>query len=221
MSLPRWLEPLLDSEQMRETDAWAIETRGMPSLDLMERAGEGLARIVAQYGPAGRVAVVCGKGNNGGDGLVAARLLRQAGRDVRVLLVWPGQWLEGDAAEMLKRLPGPEPEPFDADALGAANVIVDAVLGTGLHGPAARAGRRGDRRDQRRQGARGGGRRPDRGRRVDRRGAGRRGAAAATATFHRAKPGLWVAPGKALRGRRARDRHRDPARRARASPTPG
>ena len=53
MSLPRWLEPLLDSEQMRETDAWAIETRGVPSLDLMEHAGEGLARIVGQYGPAG------------------------------------------------------------------------------------------------------------------------------------------------------------------------
>ena len=58
MSLPRWLEPLLDADQMRATDAWAIEERGVPSLDLMERAGEGLARVVSQYGPAGRVAVV-------------------------------------------------------------------------------------------------------------------------------------------------------------------
>ena len=80
MSLPRWLDPLLDAEQMRETDEWAIETRGIPSLELMERAGEGLADAVTRHAPAGRVAVVCGKGNNGGDGLVAARLLRQAGR---------------------------------------------------------------------------------------------------------------------------------------------
>src|SRR4051794_31431103 len=74
MTLPRWMEPLLDAEQMRRTDEWAIETRGVPSLELMERAGEGLARVVGQHGPAGRIAVVCGKGNNGGDGLVAARL---------------------------------------------------------------------------------------------------------------------------------------------------
>ena len=47
MSLPRWLDPLLDAEQMRATDAWAIETRGIPSLDLMERAGEGLADAVS------------------------------------------------------------------------------------------------------------------------------------------------------------------------------
>ncbi len=52
----------------------------MPSLDLMERAGAGVARAVEQLAPDGPVAVVCGKGNNGGDGLVAARLLREAGR---------------------------------------------------------------------------------------------------------------------------------------------
>ena len=175
MSLPRWLEPLLDAEQMRETDAWAIETRGVPSLDLMERAGEGLARDRRRSTPAGRVAVVCGKGNNGGDGLVAARLLRQAGRDVDVLLVWPGQWLEGDAAEMLKRLPGPAAGGRSTPArLDAAHVIVDAVLGTGVTGRAAQAGRRGDRRDQRREGAGGRRRRPERRRRLDRRGRGRR-----------------------------------------------
>jgi NAD(P)H-hydrate epimerase len=128
------MEPLLDAEQMRETDRWAIEQREVPSLELMERAGEGLAAVTGQYGPAGRVAVVCGKGNNGGDGLVAARLLRQAGRDVEVLMVWPGEWLQGDAAEMLRRLSGPGPEPFAEDRLRRANVIVDAVLGTGFEG---------------------------------------------------------------------------------------
>ena len=73
MSRPRWLEPLPDAALMREHDRWAIETKGIPSLELMERAGEGLARVVAERVPAGRIAVVCGKGNNGGDGLVAAR----------------------------------------------------------------------------------------------------------------------------------------------------
>ena len=135
MSLPRWLDPLLDAEQMRETDSWAIETRGIPSLDLMERAGEGLADVVTRHAPAGRVAVVCGKGNNGGDGLVAARLLRQAGRQVDVLLVWPGEWLQGDAKEMLERLARRRsPQEFDAAHLKGANVIVDAVLGTGFEG---------------------------------------------------------------------------------------
>jgi NAD(P)H-hydrate epimerase len=61
---------------MRATDRWAIVDRGVPSLDLMERAGEGLAHLVARVAPAGRIVVVCGKGNNGGDGLVAARVLR-------------------------------------------------------------------------------------------------------------------------------------------------
>src|SRR4051812_4288443 len=115
MSLPRWLEPLLDAEQMRATDAWAIEARGVPSLDLMERAGEGLARVISQYGPAGRIAVVCGKGNNGGDGVVAARLLRQAGRTVDLLTVWGPEWIDGDAKTMLGRMSGSGPEPFSAD----------------------------------------------------------------------------------------------------------
>ena len=91
MSSPRWLEPLPDAALMRATDAWAIERKEVPSLELMERAGEGLARVVAEHVPAGRIAVVCGKGNNGGDGLVAARVLREAGREVDVLCVWPPQ----------------------------------------------------------------------------------------------------------------------------------
>jgi NAD(P)H-hydrate epimerase len=195
------MEPLLDAEQMRETDRWAIEQREVPSLELMERAGEGLAAVTGQYGPAGRVAVVCGKGNNGGDGLVAARLLRQAGRDVEVLMVWPGEWLQGDAAEMLRRLSGPGPEPFAEDRLRRANVIVDAVLGTGFEGAprepvdAVIAAINGHAKARviaadvpsGVNGATGG---------VE----GDAVRARATATFHRGKPGLWIRPGKGYAG---------------------
>ncbi|MGH2913163.1 MAG: NAD(P)H-hydrate epimerase, partial [Solirubrobacteraceae bacterium] len=71
-ALPDWCEPLLEAPRMREVDRWAIEERGIPSLDLMERAGAGVAQSVEQLVPDGPVVVVCGKGNNGGDGLVVA-----------------------------------------------------------------------------------------------------------------------------------------------------
>ena len=64
---------------MRALDRWAIEQRGIPSLELMEAAGAGVAAAVAELEPSGPVRIVCGKGNNGGDGLVAARLLQRAG----------------------------------------------------------------------------------------------------------------------------------------------
>jgi ADP-dependent NAD(P)H-hydrate dehydratase / NAD(P)H-hydrate epimerase len=196
MSLPRWLDQLLDAEQQRAADGWAIETRGIPSLDLMERAGEGLADTVSRHAPSGRVAVVCGKGNNGGDGLVAARLLREAGRQVDVLLVWPGEWLQPDAKEMLKRLSGPEPEPFEAARLKGVHVIVDALLGTGFGGaprkPADKviaainaAKARVIAADV-----------PSGVNASTGEVEGEAVEARATATFHRAKPGLWIHPGK-------------------------
>jgi ADP-dependent NAD(P)H-hydrate dehydratase / NAD(P)H-hydrate epimerase len=129
---PSWLEPLPDAAMMRQGDRWAIEERGIPGLDLMERAGEGLARVVAGAAARGPVAVVCGKGNNAGDGFVAARLLRDAGRDVRVLLVL-GDALRGDARANLERLDGAH-ERYGAGALDGAAVIVDAIFGTGFSG---------------------------------------------------------------------------------------
>jgi NAD(P)H-hydrate epimerase len=193
-------EPLLDAEQMRATDRWAIETVGIPSLDLMERAGAGLAAVVAQQAPAGRVAIVCGKGNNGGDGLVAARLLREAGRDVDVLSVGPPEELRGDAGEQLGRLPGPGPDGFDAARLDGAAVIVDALLGTGATGaPRDPAGSVIDAINAAAA--------PvvacDVPSGVDASTGEVAGAAVravATATFHGAKPGLWIRPGKAHAG---------------------
>jgi NAD(P)H-hydrate epimerase len=200
VSRPRWLEPLPDAELMRATDRWAIEDRGIDALELMERAGEGLARVVAEHVPAGRIAVVCGKGNNGGDGLVAARLLRRAGRDVDVHLLWATQWLSDDARVMLGRLQGPDAFEYDAARLARANGIVDALLGTGSTGapkdPIAGV-------IEAVNAARGKVIAADVPSGVDASTGEVAGAAvraAATATFHRAKPGLWIHPGKAFAG---------------------
>jgi ADP-dependent NAD(P)H-hydrate dehydratase / NAD(P)H-hydrate epimerase len=132
MSLPDWLDPLYEADEMRAADAWAIEERGVPSLDLMERAGTGLARAVAEVAREGPVRI--GKGNNGGDGLVAARLLREEGRSVDVLSVAPVEDLQGDPAANLERLPGDPPAAFEPDALDGSGAVVDALLGTGFEG---------------------------------------------------------------------------------------
>jgi NAD(P)H-hydrate epimerase len=134
--LPDWLEPLPDAETMRGVDRWAIEDQGVAGLDLMERAGTGVARAVEVHACDGLVAVVCGKGNNGGDGLVVARLLREAGREVAVVCVAPAEEFEGDAAANLARLPGEAPVALahGAAAIERASVIVDALLGTGFAG---------------------------------------------------------------------------------------
>ena len=132
--LPDWLDPLYEADEMRAVDAWAIDEQGVPSLELMERAGTGLARCVAALARPGPVRVVIGKGNNGGDGLVVARLLREEGREVDVLAVAPLGELRGDAAANLDALPGDPPEPFDAASLEGSGVVLDALLGTGFEG---------------------------------------------------------------------------------------
>jgi NAD(P)H-hydrate epimerase len=197
-----WLAPLPDAEQQQATDRWAIEQRGIPGIELMERAGAGLAEVVQASAPEGRVVVVCGGGNNGGDGLVVSRLLRERGREVDVLLLPEPDRLAGDALANLDRLPDPPLRRFEAGALRGAGAIVDAILGTGF---------RGEPRD------------PVRGA-IEAINAVAAQAvvvacdvpsgvdastgevadvavtAAATATFHAGKPGLWIAPGKAHAG---------------------
>ena len=134
MTLPDWLDPLWEAAEMRAADKHAIEEAGVPSLDLMERAGAGLARVVAESAGDGPIRVVIGKGNNGGDGLVAARLLREDGHEVDVLAVGNPDELQGDAFANLDRLPGAQTIDFHADRLAGSAVIVDAMLGTGFEG---------------------------------------------------------------------------------------
>ena len=188
---------------MRATDRWAIETKRIPSLELMERAGEGLARVIAEHVPAGRIAVVCGKGNNGGDGLVAARLLRQAGREVDVLRVWAGAVAQRRrAARSSPGCPAPPPESLRRRAAAKAHGLVDALLGTGSTGAPEGPGRGRDRATST---ARRAGSSPPTcpaaSTPAPARWRARPCARVATATFHRAKPGLWIAPGQGARRR--------------------
>ena len=137
--------------EMREIDRSTSVRFGVPSLTLMENAGSAVARFVlSDYPQAERVGVICGKGNNGGDGFVAARKLLEAGRAVRVLLLCDPKELRGDAAhmfhEMVRKLHPLKIAPVIArEASGldsaevrevfAADVIVDAILGTGFRPP--------------------------------------------------------------------------------------
>jgi hydroxyethylthiazole kinase-like uncharacterized protein yjeF len=198
-ALPPWLEPLPDAAAQRALDAWAIEQRRIPGIELMEHAGRGLAELVGRHVPQGVVAVVCGYGNNGGDGFVAARHLREMGREVDVQTVGAARELRGDARANCERLPGAPPRPFNPGSLMEVAGIVDAVLGTGSHGvprgealaaveTMAAAAERGI---------------PvvacDVPSGVDASTgevAGPAVRAVATATFHAGKPGLWIAPGK-------------------------
>ena len=138
-----WLKALYDAEGMRGVDRWAIEERGVPSLELMEAAGRAVAEAVAGLAPQGPVRVVCGKGNNGGDGFVAARLLREMGFEVEALLLWPGEELRGDAAVNFERFGGDLVAGDPTEKLEGSGAIVDAVFGTGFEGeprePAAAA----------------------------------------------------------------------------------
>lgn len=194
------MEVLLDVEQLRASDAWAIEELGVPGLDLMERAAEGLADVVGDVAPRGRVVVVCGGGNNGGDGYAVARLLREIGREVDVLWTSAPEALKGDAATNAQRLGGEGVARFTPQALGGAAVVVDAILGTGFCGT-PREDVAGAIEAINEAGV------PvvacDVPSGVDASSGAVEGAAiraVATATFHAAMPGLWIAPGKGHAG---------------------
>jgi NAD(P)H-hydrate epimerase len=142
---------VLTAAEMGAADKRTVEG-GVSIAELMEAAGEAVAKFVLrQYPDAARVMVVCGKGNNGGDGMVAARLLAGEGVGVRVLLVGKAEEMKGDAAESLKKLKEttddgiveelPEDVAVDelAELLGEADLLLDAVVGTGFKPPLRRA----------------------------------------------------------------------------------
>ncbi|MBD3348083.1 MAG: NAD(P)H-hydrate dehydratase [Candidatus Eisenbacteria bacterium] len=136
---------LVTSETMRAIDRECIENRGIPGLELMENAGVGTARFMeTQVGPVSEkvFSVVCGKGNNGGDGFVIARELRDRGAAVTVYLVGSRGDVSGDARSNLERF-GPDEIVELSDGhgmsglaleLSGSDVIVDALFGTGFQG---------------------------------------------------------------------------------------
>jgi len=109
----------------------AAMASGISGLELMERAGAGVAaEILQRFGPR-PAAVLCGPGNNGGDGFVVARHLRRAGARVRLALLGDKKCLQGDAVTMARRWRG-KVLPLDEAALDGAELVVDALFGAGL-----------------------------------------------------------------------------------------
>ena len=132
--------------QMKELDRIAIEERGIPSLQLMENAAAAVTRaVLALPGGVRRVCVLCGPGNNGGDGIAAARLLLAAGVQVQAWLVGDSGRMTPDARAMQQRLQaaGGCLLPFSAQAFTLAapapgsgfDAVVDALFGVGLARP--------------------------------------------------------------------------------------
>ncbi|HEX4308561.1 MAG TPA: NAD(P)H-hydrate dehydratase [Acidobacteriaceae bacterium] len=144
---------ILTAEEMRTVDRVTTEQFGVASIDLMHRAGTAVATLVLREFPERRqIAILCGKGNNGGDGFVAARRLAAAGCSTRVLLLGNPADLNGDAratfeamAEAFQRLDNPAPvfapdeaalaSPKVHDLLTSATLLIDAVVGTGFKPP--------------------------------------------------------------------------------------
>lgn len=139
---------VLTAEQMREVDRLTTERYGIPSLQLMENAGAAVADYVARALTdlsARNILVLCGKGNNGGDGFVAARRLHERGASMRVFLFAESSAMRGDAAANLQvwQARGGELRVVTSksdwtvarEALNEADLVVDALLGTGIKGP--------------------------------------------------------------------------------------
>ncbi len=135
---------ILTAAEMGAADRRTAEEFGIPLGDLMEAAGRAVAAFcLRRYPDATRVTVLCGKGNNGGDGFVAARALAGAGKDVRVVLLGSVDEVKGEAASALLRLRDEASVRVDevgdetalrelGDVLGDAELLVDAVVGTGF-----------------------------------------------------------------------------------------
>lgn len=125
---------VLTTQQMAMADRVAIAA-GTPGIELMERAGRAVAdTVLKRAAGGGSVTLLCGPGNNGGDGFVAARLLREQGLTVRVVLPGGADGFKGDAAIALERWAGPV-EPLSALGPAQSSIFVDALFGAGLTRP--------------------------------------------------------------------------------------
>lgn len=124
---------ILTTAQMYAADAFAA-ANGTASIRLMENAGRCVADAIVARWSKRRVAVLCGPGNNGGDGFVAARLLAEKGWSVGVALVGARDALKGDAAAMAAKWTG-ETVPLSPQVLDGAELVVDALFGAGLARP--------------------------------------------------------------------------------------
>jgi NAD(P)H-hydrate epimerase len=132
MDLP---EALYSAAQVRELDRLAIEACKIPGATLMQRAGQAAFDLLrARWPRARRIVVVCGPGNNGGDGCVIARLAHEAGLTITTLSLGPPNKMKGDAAAARKKCKsaGVNIGKFQADLLHGQDIIVDAMLGTGV-----------------------------------------------------------------------------------------
>lgn len=137
------MKPVVTAAEMRALDRATMDEVGLPGLTLMETAGRGVAAAACEMlGPQrGPVAVVCGPGNNGGDGFVVARVLRDAGYDAIAYLAAPRASLKGDAATHLAILEraggialsieGPHQLAVHREAIANAELVVDALFGLG------------------------------------------------------------------------------------------
>lgn len=135
---------IVTPQQMRELDRKAIQERGIPGLTLMENAGRAVAEAGARLTQNSNdrpIVILCGRGNNGGDGFVAARHLRELGRRVQVFLAAARDDVAGDAEANLRRLEEGGIEVTEVEdpqlvvsSLCTAGLVVDALLGTGLSG---------------------------------------------------------------------------------------
>jgi hydroxyethylthiazole kinase-like uncharacterized protein yjeF len=138
---------ILSAAEMRETDRLTIEQHGIDSTSLMTEAGTAVARFVfAEYTDAQKILVLCGKGNNGGDGIMAATALREAGKAMHILLLGKRDDLQGDPAAMFARSQPLVPvteilsevdlhAPGVASLFAEADLLLDALVGTGFKPP--------------------------------------------------------------------------------------
>ena len=184
-------------EEVRDLDSRAIHDLGLPGIALMECAGAQAARVVRErYGARMRVSVLCGPGNNGGDGFVVARHLHVAGIAAGVCVDAAPESTTPDARTMRAAATAfgvPDLAPEDAD------VIVDALFGSGSR-RAPRGRRRGARHAPTRSLADRRGRRAERGRRRQRRVTGAAIRAALTLAFHGRTLGTAIEPGRGCAG---------------------